>query len=81
MEEIVGVVLAAKQEISSLDAHLESNKVLTALRPTLERIGFDVEKRGAKLPRPVLYGDEGKVTALTEIPQRCSSKSTTSEHA
>ena len=60
--EIVGVVLAAKQEISSIDKHLESNRVLTSLRPALEGIGFDVEKRGAKLPRPVLYGDEGKVS-------------------
>lgn len=41
--------------------HLESNKVLAAIRPALEELGFLVEKRGLKLPRPVLYGDEGTV--------------------
>jgi hypothetical protein len=75
----VGVVLAAKQEISSIDTHLESNKVLKALGPTLEAIGFAVEKQGAKLPRPVLYGDEGKVTKLFNVDAYRSSDGTALE--
>lgn len=57
----MGLVLTAKSAISSIEAHLESNKVLTQLRPALEGVGFLVEKSGLKLPRPVLYGEEGKI--------------------
>jgi hypothetical protein len=53
--------------ISSFDSHLESNKVLTQLRPALEGVGFMVEKRGLKLPRPVLYGEEGRVAKAFNV--------------
>jgi len=53
--------------VSSSSAHLESNKVLAHLSPGLEGIGFAVERRGIKLPRPVLFGDEGTVAKYFNV--------------
>jgi hypothetical protein len=75
----VGLVLTAKSAISSIEAHLESNKVLTQLRPALEGVGFLVEKSGLKLPRPVLYGEEGKIAKSFNVDAFRSSDGTALE--
>jgi hypothetical protein len=39
---------------------VESNSVLEAVRPGLEELGFDVERTGHMVNRPVLYGENGQ---------------------
>jgi len=60
VHEVVGVFASLESTISSETSHLESQQVLAEVRPALEGIGFVVEGEG-KLPRPVLFGDEGQV--------------------
>jgi hypothetical protein len=59
--ELTLAVAEAEATVSSELSHLKSNEVLELLRPGLELRGFAVERAGGKLPRPVLYGDEGTV--------------------
>jgi hypothetical protein len=61
VNEIAAIVANVQPAISSASLHLESNQVLELLRTGLESIGFVVEKKGGKLPRPVLFGDEGTI--------------------
>jgi hypothetical protein len=37
----------------------ESNEVLDIVKPDLQRLGFQVESRGGKISRPVLFGEGG----------------------
>jgi len=37
------------------------------LRPALEGVGFLVEKRGLRLPRPVLYREEGRTAKAFNV--------------
>ena len=67
VEDLLGVILTAQETISSAVAHQKSNLVLRQLQPGLEAIGFDVEGDGRKLPRPVLYGDEGTVVKAFNV--------------
>lgn len=64
MDSFVAAVRSAGDEIRSADVEgLTSNKVLKALRPGLERIGYRVESGNRKEQRivlPVLFGDEGR---------------------
>lgn len=49
---------------------MESNDVLQAIAPGLTALGFAVEegkKSAGKLPRPVFFGDEGRVVRNYEI--------------
>lgn len=67
VKEILGVVADARDSISSALAHLKSNQVLGLLRAGLESIDFQVETSGLKLPRPVLYGDEGTIVKAFNV--------------
>lgn len=58
VSEVVGVFQTAKDAIYSIDEHLKSAEVLERLSPGLEGIGFTMEGVD-RLPRPVLFGDEG----------------------
>jgi hypothetical protein len=70
---VVGAFAAAKAHIDSAveqPKRMESNAVLAAIAPSLTALGFAVEQgktRGTKLPRPVFFGDEGKVVRNYEI--------------
>lgn len=70
---VVGVFSAAQNEIDSAVAHakrMESDAVLGVIAPGLTELGFAVEqgkKKDGKLPRPVFFGDEGKVVRNYEI--------------
>lgn len=39
----------------------ESNQVLAIIRPKLRDMGFRVEDKGGHIPRPVLFGEGGKM--------------------
>ncbi len=59
--QVVGAFRDAREQIdTSAGNHRESNEVLKILRPELEGAGFDVERDGKKIPRPVLYGEGGR---------------------
>jgi hypothetical protein len=56
--QFVAVVAGAR---SLIDTGLTSNKVLAAMKPELEALGYAVEDPGTKqkLRRPVLFGENG----------------------
>jgi hypothetical protein len=70
---LVTVFAAARAEIDSAVEHakrMESDAVLAVIAPGLTALGFAVEQgktKGGKLPRPVFFGDEGKVVRNYEI--------------
>lgn len=59
--EIARVVSAARPDVDSNAAHLKSNEALAALGEGLRALGFMVEAKAGRLPRPVLFGDQGMV--------------------
>jgi hypothetical protein len=71
--DVVSVFAATRPLIDSAVVHakrMESDEVLRAVAPALVKLGFEVEagkKRMGKLPRPVLFGDEGKFLRTYEI--------------
>lgn len=52
------------QQISTPKNRLQSNEVLAVLRPSLIEYGYQVEGKGEKVERPVLYGESGKKEKL-----------------
>ncbi len=59
MEEVVECFEANSSKIQSAEYNLNSNDVLEELRPSLEKIGYKVEKGKKKLEKisvPVLFG-------------------------
>jgi hypothetical protein len=73
VDGLVGAFAAEKETIDSAVDHeyrMESNDVLLAVADRLRGLGFAVEagkKRAGKLPRPVLFGDEGTYLRTYEI--------------
>lgn len=67
VDEVLRVVTAARESVSSAASHLKSNQALAELRAGLESIGFRVESTGVKLPRRFLYGDEGSVVKAFNV--------------
>lgn len=71
--QLTAVFTATKGEIDSAAEHpkrMESDAALGVIAPGLTALGFAVEqgkKKGGKLPRPVFFGDEGKVVRNYEI--------------
>jgi hypothetical protein len=69
--EFIGVVRAAQAQIGSTTVSgLTSDRVLAALRPGLEGLGYQVESgkhRAEKIRRPVLFGERGKERVSYEI--------------
>jgi hypothetical protein len=65
--DVLDVVAAGQESISSAVIHLKSNQVLAHLKDGLVSVGFQVESSGVKLPRPVLYGDEGSVVKAFNV--------------
>jgi len=68
------VVKAFRDKEPSISAaragHKTSNEVLALLRPGLLTLGFEVEagkSDGQKVPRPVLYGDDGELLKHYDI--------------
>jgi hypothetical protein len=70
---LVDVFTEAQAEIDSAVVHpkrMESDAVLAVISPGLTALGFAVEQgksKGGKLPRPVLFGDQGKIVRNYEI--------------
>lgn len=70
---LVSVFTTARAQVDSAVEHskrMQSDAVLGAIAPGLTTLGFAVEqgkKKGGKLPRPVFFGDEGKVVRNYEI--------------
>jgi hypothetical protein len=58
--ELSAAVAAIEESVGSQLAHFASNQVLLRMKPTLETLGYQVEG-SQKLPRPVLFGDQGSV--------------------
>lgn len=69
--QVIGVFRAFENSISAARAgHKKSDAVLSILRPELLRLGFEVEAGKAasqKVPRPVLYGDDGELLKEYDI--------------
>jgi hypothetical protein len=64
IEKIVNCFKTVEDKIKSPENNLNSNEVLTHLRPGLEKIGMQVEKgksKGEKVPIPVLFGLNNKI--------------------
>ena len=64
IDKIVNCFKIVEDKIKSPENNLNSNGVLTILRPELEKIGMQVEKgksRGEKIPIPVLFGLNNKI--------------------
>jgi len=64
IEKIVYCFKLVENKIKSPENNLNSNGVLTLLRPKLEKIGMIVEKgksKGDKIPLPVLFGLNNKI--------------------
>ncbi len=64
IEKIVNCFKMFEDKIKSPENNLNSNGVLTILRPELEKIGMQVEKgksKGEKIPIPVLFGLNNKI--------------------
>ena len=64
IEAVAKCFNAVKEEIDSIQYPLKSDEVLAKLRPFLEESNFIVEtgkKRNAKIPVPVLFGENNKV--------------------
>jgi hypothetical protein len=71
-EKIVAVFRKHEAEIGTrqLAKGLTSNEVLGVIRGDLVGLGFDVEKgkhKGAKIHRPVFFGEDGEPTLRYEI--------------
>ena len=63
-DQIVKAFEAVNANIDSYTHQLKSDEVLTAIRPGLEALGFDVEKSKKSddlVAVPVLYGVNGKI--------------------
>jgi len=58
--ELTSAVGLIEESVGSERAHFTSNQVLLLLKPALEGLGYQVESK-KKLPRPVLFGDEGSI--------------------
>lgn len=70
--ELVSVFRKHEDEIATkdLDDGLKSDEVLTALRPSLENVGFQVEsgkRQEDKIHRPVLFGKDGEPDLEYEV--------------
>jgi hypothetical protein len=68
---VVGAFSAAQAQVdSTLKLGLNSDAVLSALRPALVTLGFDVEsskKKIDKIRRPVLFGERGAESLAYEV--------------
>jgi hypothetical protein len=71
VSELVGVVRGCAPSIDSRAAGgLSSNAVLTILRPGLVALGYKVEEgkvKAGRIPRPVLFGENGSERLAYEI--------------
>lgn len=72
VEEIVAVFRqqAAQIETEPREKHLQSDKVLAAIRSDLEGLGFEVERgkrTDQKVARPVFFGEGGVPTLRFEV--------------
>lgn len=70
--DVVAAVADAHDSISTVDraTGLNSNAVLAELQPALTAAGFLIERRGprtGKIPRPVLFGENGAPTLNYEV--------------
>ena len=69
--QLIAAVKEAKEEIDSESVlGLTSDKVLAALRPQLESIGYRVEKgklKDERIPLPVLFGEQGAARVSYEV--------------
>lgn len=75
-ESLVEVVAEAEQQVSSehlptdAEERRTSDLVLDALRPGMERLGYEVEsgkRADQKIRKPVLFGDNGRAEVSYEI--------------
>ena len=73
VDPLISIFAANQAQIDSAVTHaklMESNDVLRVIADGLVGMGFEVEQgktRAGKLPRPVLFGDEGTFLQAYEI--------------
>jgi hypothetical protein len=71
VQEFTNIIGNSKSEIESyIHKKFDSDEVLSALRPSLEEVGWEIEKgkkKSEKIYRPVLFGDSGKSKVNYEI--------------
>jgi len=66
-KRVVDCFERVENEISSDHHRLDSNQVLSILRPYLKETGFHVEERYKKISCPVLFGPQGKPIKSFEV--------------
>jgi len=68
---LVGVIAAARASIDSgTVTGLTSDKVLASLRPSLQKLGYEIETghtHGGKIRRPVLFGPQGRARVEYQV--------------
>lgn len=60
--DLAGAFRRHRDQLDTLGGmHNESNQVLAIVKPELQGLGYQVETTGGQIPRPVLFGEGGKM--------------------